>query len=81
MGDNICDRPANFYTFACLTTMGYIRSNEDYYESLGFSPLEAKVQAEMDKRGVDYGVCNPIKAKLAAEEEAEIRNELKDDRC
>lgn len=56
--------------------MGYIRSNEDYYESLGYSPLEAKVQAEMDKRGVDYGVCNPVKAKMAAEEEAEIRANL-----
>lgn len=56
--------------------MGYIRSNEDYYNSLGFSPLEAKVQVEMDKRSVDIGYCNPIKAKLAAEEEAEIRANL-----
>lgn len=59
--------------------MGYIRSNEDYYESLGFSPLEAKVQVEMDKRGVDYGVCNSIKAKLAAEEEGEIRGNFQNE--
>lgn len=52
--------------------MGYIRSNEDYYKSLGFS----KIQVELDKRNIDYGFCNPIKAKLAAEEEEEIRENL-----
>ena len=56
--------------------MGYIRSNEDYYESLGYSPEEAEVQAEMDRRGVDHGFCNPIKSKLADEEEEDVRQEL-----
>ena len=58
--------------------MAYIRDNEDYYRSLGHSAKTAKVWAEMDRRGVDYGVCNPIKTKHAAEEEAEIRRELKE---
>lgn len=51
--------------------MGYIRDNEDYYVSLGYSPSEAKKQVEKDKRtqNIDYGYCNPIKAKLASEEE------------
>ena len=59
--------------------MGYIRDNEDYYVSLGYSPSEAKVQASLDEAGVDYGFCNPIKAKNAAEEEDEIRNKLKEE--
>jgi len=56
--------------------MAYVRSNEDWYRSQGYSTREARVQVEMDRRGVDYGVCNPIKAKIAAEEEAELRREL-----
>lgn len=58
--------------------MAYIRSNEDWYAAMGYSAHEAKVQAELDKRGIDYGVCNPLKAKHAAKEEAEIRRELKE---
>ena len=57
--------------------MGYIRSNEDWDRAMGISPHEARVQAALDKRGVDYGVCNPIKAKFAAGVEEEIRRELK----
>lgn len=57
--------------------MGYIRSNEDYYESLGCSPTEARVQVAIDKKGVDYGYCNPRKAKEAAKEEAAIRTTTK----
>lgn len=56
--------------------MGYIRSNEDYYASLGYSPKEAAIQVEIEKAGIDYGVCNPRKAKEAAEQEAEIRAKL-----
>ena len=47
---------------------------------MGISPHESKVQAEMERRGVDYGVCNPIKAKRAAEVERQVREELRDDR-
>jgi len=54
--------------------MAYIRSNEDYYASLGMSSTEAAVQAELDRHGVDYGYCNSRKAKEAAEIEAEIRS-------
>ncbi len=65
--------PANPFSW---WAMGYIRSNEDYYQSLGYSPKEAKIQAELDKRKIDYGYCNPIKAKLAAEEEEEVRRNV-----
>lgn len=53
--------------------MGYIRSDEDYYASLGMGVREARVQVAIDKAGIDYGYCNPRKAKEAAELEAEIR--------
>jgi hypothetical protein len=56
--------------------MAYIRSNEDYDRSIGLSAKESRVQSEMNRRRVDYGVCNPIKAKIAAEEEDEIRAEI-----
>jgi hypothetical protein len=59
--------------------MGYIRTNEDYYASLGMSPERAALEVELDKARIDYGVCNPRKAKLAAEQEAEIRARLKKD--
>jgi hypothetical protein len=59
--------------------MGYIRSNEEYYESLGYSSKEAKIQAKLDESKIDHGFCNPIKAKLAAEEEERIRRELDND--
>jgi hypothetical protein len=54
--------------------MGYIRSNEEYYESLGHSSERAKELSKMDECSVvmDYGYCNPIKAKLAVEEEEKI---------
>lgn len=58
--------------------MGYIRSNEDYFQSIGMSPAKARREAKIYESGaldrIDYGFCNPRKAKQAAEEEAEIRN-------
>lgn len=59
--------------------MPYIRSDEDYYASLGMSEKESRVQVRLDREGVDYGVCNPRKAREAAEREAEIRREVKAD--
>ena len=56
--------------------MAYIRSNGDWDRAMGISPHESKVQEELKRRGVDYGVCNPRKAKLAAEIEAEVRRAL-----
>jgi hypothetical protein len=56
--------------------MGYIRSNEDYYESMGYSPCEARIQARMFEMGaddIDYGFCNRRKAREAEEEERSIR--------
>jgi hypothetical protein len=58
--------------------MGYIRSNSDYYISCGRSSKEASIQDAIDKRGLDHGFCNPIKAKIADEEEKEIREEFRD---
>jgi len=53
--------------------MGYIRDNEDYYISIGYSSEDARKQVELDERSpnIDYGYCNPLKAKFAAEEEEE----------
>lgn len=31
--------------------MGYIRDNEDYYRSLGYSAERARVEAALDRRG------------------------------
>lgn len=59
--------------------MGYIRDNEDWYYAMGYSASEAKIRAKLDQRNLDYGFCNPIKAKLAAEEEDEVRKELAED--
>jgi len=59
--------------------MGYIRSNEDYYESLGFSHKEARVRVALDKANIDYGYCNPLKAKFAHEEEQEIRKRIENE--
>lgn len=56
--------------------MGYIRSNEDYYIAQGMTPRQAEIQCEMDRLGadrIDHGYCNPIKAKLAADEEDCLR--------
>ncbi|MGD9725929.1 MAG: hypothetical protein AB7L09_03255 [Nitrospira sp.] len=58
--------------------MGYIRDNEDYYVSIGYSAERARIQAAIDERNIDYGVCNPIKAKLAAEEEADVIKEIEE---
>jgi hypothetical protein len=58
--------------------MGYIRTNEDYYISCGYSPREAEIKSKMDEQGVDYGYCNPMKAKIADEQEKKIRQELRD---
>jgi len=59
--------------------MAYIRTNEDYYRSLGMSTENAKVQVEMDKRGVDAGYCNPRKAKEYAQVENEVKAQVKKD--
>ena len=56
--------------------MGYIRSNEDYYRHQGLSEKEVKVQIALDKARLDYGTCNPLKAKRAAEAEEEIRRKV-----
>ena len=37
--------------------MGYIRDNEDYYCSLGYSPSEANKQVAIDNANIDYGFC------------------------
>jgi hypothetical protein len=57
-------------------TVAYIRSDEDYYASLGYSPERIKVEIAINKANIDYGVCNPRKAKLAAEQEEEIRRKI-----
>jgi len=53
--------------------MGYIRNNEDYYVSQGFSPKQASIQTKIDNCHIDYGFCNPNKAKEAAKVEKEIK--------
>lgn len=58
--------------------MGYIRSDEDYYVSTGMSPERASQQVELDKHNIDYGYCNPQKAKSAAEQEREILKKLEE---
>ena len=58
--------------------MPYIRSNEEYYESRGYSPLEARVQAEADRRYGDDGWCNLRKIKERGEVEDEIRQQIRD---
>jgi len=52
--------------------MGYIRSNEDYYCSLGYHPTEAQIQVKLDKENLNPGFCNPIKNRLIDEIEKEI---------
>lgn len=59
--------------------MGYIRSNEDYYVSTGYSPEQAKVEAEMDRRSCDLGFCNPIKAKMYEEERKDVEKQIKEE--
>jgi hypothetical protein len=58
--------------------MGYIRSDEDWYIANGMSQSEAAKQVRRDElsRDIDYGVCNPRKAKQAAEDEAKIERQL-----
>ncbi len=57
--------------------MGYIRDDEDYYRSLGYS--DERIAIELATSHIDYGYCNPIKAKLADEEEKEIVKKLKEE--
>lgn len=59
--------------------MPYIRSNEDYYVSTGMSERAAKIRVELDKRGIDSGVCNPRKIKEETEAIAEIEEQLKEE--
>lgn len=54
--------------------MAYIRDNEDYYISEGYSPSQAKMQVRLDKENIDYGFCNPKKIKQADQIEKEIEN-------
>ena len=58
--------------------MGYIRSNEDYFRSIGYSAEEARVEAAAVDRGIDIdeGYCNPIKLKAAEDIRSVIRDEL-----
>lgn len=61
--------------------MGYIRTNEDYYISEGMSLDNARLHVELDRLGadtIDYGVCNPIKSKLAAEAEEDLRERARE---
>lgn len=58
--------------------MAYIKSDEDYNQSLGISPKEAKIQKELDRRNIDYGYCNPRKARWAQKIEDEIRKQFED---
>lgn len=61
--------------------MGYIRTDEDYYESLGMSPKEAAAQAEAERRcGHSGGYCNPRKATEFADTVEEVRKEQEDER-
>jgi len=60
--------------------MGYIRDNVDAFIDEGYSPEEAEVQARLLEEDIDYGFCNPIKAKLAHEDEQRIRDEVKQER-
>lgn len=57
--------------------MGYIRSNEDYYASMGYSHDRAREQCAIDDANIDYGYCNPIKAKQAYEDEQEIKKRVR----
>lgn len=58
--------------------MGYIRSNEDYYINQGMCPNNARRQVKRDKvsRGIDHGICNPYKSKIAAEEERKVDKDI-----
>lgn len=58
--------------------MGYIRSNEDYFRALGYSPEDAMVAGVMADRGIsdDDGFCNPLKLRQVKEAREEIRVEL-----
>lgn len=57
--------------------MGIIRTNEDWDQAMGISSIESKIQKRLEAEGIDYGYCNPIKAKRASELEEEIRAEYK----
>ena len=57
--------------------MGYIRSNEDWYISQGMSPKEAHIQEAIDEAHLDYGYCDPRKAKDSAEDEQVIRDSFR----
>jgi hypothetical protein len=60
--------------------MAYIRSDEDYYISLGMNPTEARIQVEAERRcGHDGGYCNPRKISELNEAIAEVRQELAND--
>jgi hypothetical protein len=53
--------------------MAYIRSDEDYYRSLGIDPKAALARAKRDLANSDEGYCNPIKAKFYAEAEETVK--------
>jgi len=47
---------------------------------MGYSPQRAAEQVAIDKANIDYGCCNPIKAKIAHEEEQAIRRKVREER-
>lgn len=59
--------------------MPYIRTNEDYYASLGMSPKAVLIAEALDEVKIDYGFCNPRKAREAAELEEEIRKKVEEE--
>ncbi len=58
--------------------MGYIRTNEDYYRSLGYSPEAARIEGALADAGIDTdeGVCNPIKLKNAEDQRQEMAEKI-----
>lgn len=58
--------------------MGYIRSNQDWYENQGISPAAAARQVRKDQLmgSVDHGYCNPHKAREADDHERRVEAQL-----
>ncbi len=55
--------------YAIIGFMAYIRSNEDYYRSLGYGPETAEAMGRAADAGesLDEGFCNPMKQRFADE--------------
>lgn len=58
--------------------MNYIRTNGDYYRSLGESPERAQLLGHLADQGeqFDEGYCNPIKLRAAQEQLDRASEEL-----